>query len=218
MHEASKEDIQMLEMAIAYMETPLCARWFYPMESWTATRVLLILVHGGAVRDPRTTEYDYGGFRDLIPHVTPHRRDPEPFDMSSTIAGLARLAKEFFPMVRLDLYLCTWKLLTVFQKLFHYRRIYYGEHTKAMSIMFNVSVWSDAGIQTTQSETESATKEPTEDTVEDAMEVVKDELQDVYLTDVHQAEDPREPHDICITGANLPYLTSYGVLVQIPLP
>ena len=106
MHEASKEDIQMLEMAIAYMETPLCARWFYPMESWTATRVLLILVHGGAVRDPRTMEYDYGGFRDLIPHVTLHQRDPAPFDMSKTIGGLARLAKEFFPQVRHHKYIC----------------------------------------------------------------------------------------------------------------
>ena len=213
-HEASEEDVQILENAIAYMETRWCERWFHPMEAWTATRVLLIIVHAWAVGNPRLEEYEYGSFRDLIPHVTPHLRDPEPFDMSKTIAGLARLAKEFFPIVRHYRYPRTGELLTMLQDIFHYRRIYYGEHTKATGVVFNIPVWSDVGIQTTQSETEAAVQ----DTTEDAMEVVKDVLRDGYATDVHQAEDPREPHSISIPPANLPFLTDYGVLVQIPLP
>ena len=80
--------------------------------------------------------------------------------------------------------------------------------------MFDMPVWSDVGIQTAQSETEAATN----DTTEDVMEVVKDEIRDGYASDIHQAEDPREPHPISIHANNLPYLTSYGVLVQIPLP
>ena len=105
-HGATEEDVGILETAIAYMETRWCERWFYPMEAWSPTRVLLIIVHAWAAGDPRIKDFDYGGFRDLIPHVTPHQRDPVPFDMSKTIGGLARLAKEFFPQVRHHKYIC----------------------------------------------------------------------------------------------------------------
>ena len=98
-HAATRQDVEMLETALAYMETSYCAGWFYPMEAWTPTRVWLIAVHAWATQDARLKSYDWEGMRNLIPYVTPYNRDVEPYDMQATVAGLARLAKEFFPMV-----------------------------------------------------------------------------------------------------------------------
>lgn len=103
MHEGTEQDVKMLETALAYMETPWCEKWFHPMEAWTATRVFLIIVHARAAQHPLMKSYDWDSYRDLIAHVTPYRREPEALDMWTTIAGLARLAKQFFPTVRLVL-------------------------------------------------------------------------------------------------------------------
>ena len=92
--------MQKLETAIAYMETCICARWFYPMEAWTATRTFLIVVHGWASQDPRIRHFTWRQFREeLIPHITPYNRTSEPYDMFESMVGLARLAKESFPLV-----------------------------------------------------------------------------------------------------------------------
>ena len=91
--------MEVLETALAYMETAVCARWFYPMEIWQATRVFVIAVHAWASQDPRIRPYDWQEMRNLIPHVTPHIRNGPVPDMIPTLMGLACLYKEFLPMV-----------------------------------------------------------------------------------------------------------------------
>ncbi|KAI1783513.1 hypothetical protein LXA43DRAFT_1132082 [Ganoderma leucocontextum] len=191
-HDATEQDVQKLETDIAYMETSFCARWFYPMEAWTATRVLLIIVHAWASGDARLQPFDWEGFRDLIPHVTPYTRTPQPCDMAGTVAGLARLAKEFFPL-----------------EIFHYRQIYDCEHWIAVSRMFDLATWKDAATQC----------DPTEllDGAEDAAvweiadlpgERPGSEVADGYDSEVDQAEDPRDMAASAPLGSADVYLMS----------
>ncbi|PIL34321.1 hypothetical protein GSI_03096 [Ganoderma sinense ZZ0214-1] len=195
---ATDQDVEVLETALAYMETAVCTLWFYPMDVWTPTRVFIIAVHAWARCDRRLQRYDWEGMRDLIPHVTPYLRNGPILNMLPAIAGLARLYKEFFPM-----------------EIFHYRKMYYREHVIAVGRLFKIPVWTDAGIQCDGDDTHdkcTSTWKKGDERNDGRM------LVDDYDSDVHSAEDPREKTSIYVTARTLPPLRSPGILLQIPLP
>ena len=204
------------------METAICSTWFYPMAAWIPTRVFLIIVHAWATRDPRLHPHDWEGFRNLIPHLTSYeRRASPPVDMLATIAGLAQLAKELFPTVRL-----WWSVIGRWglnrrgggsvQEIFHYKAIYRGEHRKALGRMFNLPTWIDAATQTSPVDMENTSGATTTGEMDDGLGHTRGEGMDGSKSDVEMAEDPRESYSITIPIRNLPYLRSPKMLERIP--